>query len=113
MPNINPPEYEWDSRWPDVDVAALKLLMEARRDTDVEYDRPDLTKESLDDPFQRLFIDLVLSHVDHILKHLDAPAEVPPLRLLLLGTAGTGKTTAIKTLMQEMEENTAHYKHVY
>ena len=44
MPNINPPDYNWDARWLDIDVSALRSLMDERRDMDVEYDRPDLSK---------------------------------------------------------------------
>ena len=55
MPNINPPDYNWDARWLDIDVSALRSLMDERRDMDVEYDRPDLSKEALGDPYQRLF----------------------------------------------------------
>ena len=103
MPNINPPDYNWDARWLDIDVSALRSLMDERRDMDVEYDRPDLSKEALGDPYQRLFQDIVLKHVDYVLQHLDDPAPIKPLRLLLLGTAGTGKTTCIQTLLQELK----------
>ena len=94
---VNPPDFEWDKRWPDVDVPALRAMLEERRDTTLRYDRPDLQKESLNDPFQRLFIELVLRHAECVLESGSAP--VPPLRLLLLGTAGTGKTTAVQTLI--------------
>jgi Cdc6-like AAA superfamily ATPase len=43
------------------------------------------------------------------LKHMElvsrAPVAtaVPPMRLMLLGTAGTGKTQSVKTLLQELK----------
>ena len=77
--------------------------MDDRKDTEVQYDRPDLRKEGLNDPFQLLFIQLVLDHAERVLQHLDDPAAVPPLRLFLLGTAGTGKTEAVRTLLQELK----------
>ena len=53
--NIIPPEYAWNARWLDIDVHKLRRLLDARRETEVEYDRPELTKESLGDPYQRMF----------------------------------------------------------
>ena len=78
-------------------------MLDERKDTEVAYDRPDLTKEKLNDIYQRLFIELVQDHAAQVLQHLDDPGAVPPLRLYLLGTAGTGKTTAVQTLLQELK----------
>ena len=110
--NTNPPGFDWQNRWLDIDVEALRQLMDDRKDTVIQYDRPDLTKEALGDDFQRLFVELVLAHVDDVLANLDRPGEVKPLRLLLLGTAGTGKTTAVQTLLQELQRllTTKRYK---
>ena len=101
--HTNPPDFDWCGRWLDVDVTALRQMMNDRKDTAVQYDRPDLTREDLGDDFQRLFVELVLAHVDTVLANLGKPGEVKPLRLLLLGTAGTGKTRAVQTLMQELQ----------
>ena len=111
----NPPDFDWCGRWLDVDVPALRHLMETRKDTAVQYDRPDLTKDGLGDDFQRLFVELVLAHVDDVLANLEASEAVKPLRLLLLGTAGTGKTRAVQTLLQELQQllRTRHYKGDY
>ena len=86
-----------------MNVAEMRRLLEERRECDVEYDRPDLTKENLHDDFQRLFIEIFL---DHVRKHLlcaRTTQPVPPLRLMLLGTAGTGKSTTVQTLLQEIK----------
>ena len=76
MPNINPPDYNWDARWLDIDVSALRSLMDVRRDMDVEYVRPDLSKEALGVPYLLLFQDIVLKHVDYVLQHLDDSAAI-------------------------------------
>ena len=83
---------------------ALRRKMDAAVLQDVETDMPHLRKEYLGDDFQRLFVELVLQHVRDLLHAVDDPsAEVHPLRLLLLGTAGTGKTHAVQTLLQELK----------
>ena len=58
----------------------------------------DAALASVDDDFQQLFLQMVLQHMRRIL----AGDEVAPLRLLLLGTAGTGKTLAVQTLLQHL-----------
>ena len=104
IPNINPPDFVWDARWTDIDVAALRRTLHARLDDEVETDMPHLRKENLSDDYQRLFVELVLCHAETILhSQEEPPARVPPLRLLLLGTAGTGKTHAVQTLLQELK----------
>ena len=103
MKHVNPPEFEWAKRWSDVNVAEWRRLLEERKGADVEYDRPDLTKEKLNDDYQRLFIEVFLAHVREILANKDKTTCVPPLRLMLLGTAGTGKSTTVQTLLQEIK----------
>ena len=111
MKNVNPPDFEWDKRWSDVNVAELRRLLDERKGADVEYDRPDLSKESLNDDFQRLFIEVFLNHVREILASKGAKRRVPPLRLMLLGTAGTGKSTTVQTLLQEIKRLLAQHKY--
>ena len=103
MKHVNPPDFEWDKRWSDVSVADLRHSLDERKGADVEYDRPDLTKEKLNDDYQRLFIEVFLAHVRDILANSDKTACVAPLRLMLLGTAGTGKSTTVQTLLQEIK----------
>ena len=57
---MNPPDVDWESRWPDIDVAALRALFDERRQNEVEYDAPELCRETLGDDFQRLFVEMVL-----------------------------------------------------
>ena len=61
------------------------------------YDDESLSRTTLNDDFQQLFLDIVLKHVADLLQ-----GETAPLRLLLLGTAGTGKTTTVQTTLQEI-----------
>ena len=102
MPNINPVDFDWCARWPDINVEELRAMLNEWKPNEIDYDRPDLTKETLDDDYQRLFVELLLEHSAKVLANLDTPGAVPPLRLLLLGTAGTGKTTATQTALQEL-----------
>ena len=102
MPNINPVDFDWCARWPDIDVEQLRAKLNEWKPNEIDYDRPDLTKETLHDDYQRLFVELLLEHSAKVLANLDTPGVVPPLRLLLLGTAGTGKTTATQTALQEL-----------
>ena len=50
-----PARGDWNARWLDIDVSALRSLMDERRGIDVEYDRPDLSKVALGDHDQRMF----------------------------------------------------------
>ena len=59
-------------------------------------------KEALKDDYQRLFVELLSDHATQVLANLDTPDSAPPLRLFLLGTAGTGQTTATQTALQEL-----------
>ena len=63
---------------------------------------PSLRLQDLGDKYQLLFVTMVLNHVRHVLECLAQGKELPQLKLMLLGTAGTGKTRAIQTLLQEL-----------
>ena len=102
IPNINPVDFDWCNRWLDVDVDALRAELLKRKDVELDYERPDLSKDMLNDDYQRLFVELLLQHADEVLTNLGSSTPVPPLRLLLLGTAGTGKTTSTQTALQEL-----------
>ena len=68
------------------------------------YSDAEKTKDKLNDDLQLLFVTLVLEHAEAVLKSIDEKKQPPPLYLLLLGTAGTGKTTATQTMLQELQE---------
>ena len=67
-----------------------------------QYDDDTLTVETLDE-YQLIFVSVVLEYVDKVLAAIDNKLKEPePLRIMLLGTAGTGKSTATKTMLQEL-----------
>ena len=74
-----------------------------------EYSDESLTLDNLDQ-FQLLFVTLVMEHVETVLTALDNNEEPQPLRLMLLGTAGTGKSTATKTLLQELRRRLSGHR---
>ena len=47
---------------------------------------------------------MVLDHVEEVYAAVEKGHRVKPLRLMLLGTAGTGKTRAVQTFLQEIQE---------
>ena len=63
--------------------------------------------EGLNDDLQVLFVSLLLEHADEVFRSWEAKKQPKPLRLFLLGTAGTGKTTAIQTALQELQNQLA------
>ena len=67
------------------------------------YSDAEMTKDKLNDDLQLLFVTLVLEHAEAVCKSIDEKKQPPPLYLLLLGTAGTGKTTATQTMLQELQ----------
>ena len=48
-----------------------------------------------------------LDHAEHIFECLRKKTQPEPLRLLLLGTAGSGKTRAVQTALQEIQRKLA------
>ena len=53
--------------------------------------------------YQLLFVNIVLEHVEHVVECVKSGTQPNPLRLLLLGTAGSGKTRSIQTVLQEIQ----------
>ena len=75
-----------------------------------EYTDESLTVDALDE-YQLLFVSVVLEYVERVLEAMDQDLQEPePLRLMLLGTAGTGKSTATKTLLQELRRRLQGHK---
>ncbi len=126
---------EWDALWPmedtvkragfgnaeDLRVSAEKLrLVKPERDggaTDAEYaaalrqfPNPRATEAAVAlhdlDPTQRAFADIVLSWASAV-KAGGARAErhPPELHAVLLGTAGTGKTTTLQAVLERLKQN--------
>ena len=72
--------------------------------TDTEHSDASKKADSLNDDLQQLFVSLVLEHANEVFRCCNAKRQPKPLKLLVLGTAGTGKTTATQTALQELLE---------
>ena len=53
---------------------------------------------------------MVLDHVQHIIECIRKKKQPEPMRLLLLGTAGSGKTRSVQTVLQELQRALAAVK---
>ena len=100
---MNPADFDWYAPWKDLNIDEHRAKWQTFCSLeDPEYAEEDLDKDSLQDDFQTLFVDIVLQHAAAIVRSQKTGHAVTPLRLLLLGTAGTGETTAVNTLLQEL-----------
>ena len=99
--SVNPDKFDWHSAWKDIDVASLHEKWETLRATQPDITVPDLPTDTLDD-FQQLFVTLVLQHAEDVVVAWRKNRVPKPLRLMLLGTAGTGKTTASKAMLHKL-----------
>ncbi len=94
------PEYNWNSpsyEYPiDLDIKWTKCLEQKSMNCDDSVlDLPDVATDNLNDE-QRLAFDIVM---ERLLNHKSGK-EVDPLRLIVTGTAGTGKSFLIKCLVK-------------
>ena len=71
------------------------------------YSDESLSKDTLNDDYQQLFVTMLLDHVQHVMECVKNKTQPEPLRLLLLGTAGSGKTRAVQTALQEIQRTLA------
>ena len=100
--HVNPVDYDYSQAAVGIDVEDLVKRWQKTQEEYPEYTDESLTKDNLDE-YQLFFVTLVLNHMEKILHALENDLEEPePLRLMLIGTAGTGKSTATKTLLQEL-----------
>ena len=100
---VNPEDHDWHTAWKDVDVHKLRAAWEALREEKPELDVGKREDFQLHD-FQQLFVTLVLRHAEEVVAAWKAHTVPKPLRLLLLGTAGTGKTLALQTALQALAD---------
>ena len=99
---VNPIDFDYSEAAKGIDIEDLKVRWEKLQEDYPEYSDESLKKDNLDE-YQLFFVTLVLDHVERILDAWRQNMPEPePLRLMLLGTAGTGKSTATKTLLQEL-----------
>ena len=75
------------------------------RSEHAHYSDETLFKDTLHDDYQVLFVNIVLEHVQHVIESVRGGTQPNPLRLLSLGTAGSGKTRSIQTVLQEIQRS--------
>ena len=56
------------------------------------YNDDSLSADTLGDDYQQLFVTMLLDHVQYIIQCVRDEVQPEPMRLLLLGTAGSGKS---------------------
>ena len=100
---VNPPTTDWSAQKHDVPLWRFARFWQELRNTSSHYSDETLSIDALNDDHQYLFVRLVLKHVDRLLRAAVENETPPPLRLFLMGTAGTGKTRAIQTLLQTLQ----------
>ena len=71
-------------------------------ESETDHATTDNTADSLNDDLQFLFVSLLLDHVEDIARCWRTGKQPQPLYLFLLGASGTGKTTAVQTMLQEV-----------
>ena len=99
---MNPPEHNWNTGTYDLKLDSLRERWEKVAEIEGAYSDPSLTKESLNDDYQLLFVNLLLQHMEDIVAAWNTQTVPKPMYLLLLGTAGTGKTRTVQTCLQEL-----------
>ena len=101
---VYPPDFNYDENEFHVHLDDARHTWETLQDVSHQYSDESLERSTLNDDYQQLFVDIVLTHVEEITKYIytgGTSSPVKPLRLLLLGTAGTGETTTVQTALQE------------
>ena len=98
---VNPVDYDWHAPAQRFAVAQLRTW-QTMLESETSHATTDKTADSLNDDLQRLFVSLLLEHVEDFARCWRTGEQPQPLYLFLLGTAGTGKTTATQTMLQEV-----------
>ena len=101
---VNPADHDYAQHARDFRFKHVAATWAQLPDSESQYANPQLTAEALGDDFQRLFVEIVVKHAAQLIAMFEIGEAPPPLRLLLLGTAGTGKTRAIQTLLEQMQQ---------
>ena len=102
---VNPvnPSLPYDRHWQDHSKSCSMKTWEVLETTSNRYSDETLSRETLGDDYQQLFVTLVLDHARYIIDCVGRGVQPEPMRLLLLGTAGSGKTRAVRTALQELQ----------
>ena len=101
---VNPRDHDWTSPlWSEFSHRSAQEFWEKLRSADDQYSDDTLEKDTLNDDDQLLFVNLVLDHAKHVVECVTRGAQPTSRRILLLGTAGSGKTRATQTALQELQ----------
>ena len=100
---VNPPNHKWNTFHSHFKAFAPDVFWKKLRNSSTTYSDESLSVDALGDDYQQLFVRLVLDHCKGVLEAILKKTPPKPLRLFLLGTAGTGKTRSIQTLLQELQ----------
>ena len=104
---VNPPDFDDSVNGLHVKIDAARRIWEDLQEASHPYCDESLHRHTLGDDHQQLFVEIVLTHVRELTRSVlncDI-TPVKPLRLMLLGTAGTGKTTTVQTALQEISRH--------
>ena len=101
---VNPENVDYGANTLPFRLDAWRRTWDALQMTASTYQDEDLSKDTPNDDYQLLFVNILLKHTRGL---LDAYEQnmlqlVKPLRIFLLGTAGTGKTRTVQTTLQEI-----------
>ena len=104
---VNPVDVDWSQHRHEVTHGNCAKFWQDLRRAAAQQSDSTFSIDSLQDDYQQLFVRLVLRHVQKLIDATDSSPPIPPLRLFLLGTAGTGKTRAVHTLLQNLHTELA------
>ena len=101
---VNPtaPRLPYDRHWGNYNASRTEQTWTRLKGESNVYDDETLRAATFGDDYQQLFVTMVLDHVQHVIESVRNGEQPEPLRLLLLGTAGSGKTRATQTMLQEL-----------
>ena len=85
-------------------IDAVRRVWESLQEAYHQYCDDSLHRGTFGDDCQQLFVDIIMIHLRELTGHIRNRDNLPvkPLRLLFLGTAGTGDTTTVQTAPQEI-----------
>ena len=102
---VNPlePQIAYDAYWTDHEKTCDMSTWRRLETETAQYSDESLSRETLGDDHQQLFVTMVLDHVQHVIDCVRKKVQPEPMRLLLMGSAGAGKTRAVQTTLQEIQ----------
>ena len=100
---VNPLDFNYSYACNECKLEDVRAFWERIKDTSSAYSDPSKTIGALKDDYQILFVTILKQHAQYIIDCIRSGTQPVPLKVLLLGTAGTGKTFCEQTLLQELQ----------